>query len=548
MVTSLRRLTGKSEAIVAVALLAALVLYPWARAALADGSGPKVLILEFHGMKQGILADNLSSLPHFQELIQGKEDEQAFVYFPRVFTTIQAASQPAVTSMYTGLSPQRTGVVSTIWFDRRTASVQTLISYTQERINRILAAGRVKTLFDYVAEYGGRSMTTMLMVTQGADWSLRSGAFFWGNASVIGFLRNHRWIPDASRVDEKTVSAFLSGHLASYANSLRGIWGGYRIVPDVMAVQLLGIDLFSHYPAPDLVKRGATMDEVQGYYARTVLDPLVGRLIRELKEIGCYRQTIFVLVSEHGFTRIQTRVPDDTVDKSLARGFKLPGFMRPDREAEAVIMPGACTKEIYLKNRGSGEWMDPPRLLGDVKPAVDLLLDNPDIQASMNAMVIRQYPGERHEGIAEDDQWWRFNWQAYRDSSRDDEAFLSALGPLADMKANFELGDYVVQGLTHQYTRDTAPDIQIINREGVYFEGDLSKYAHHGSYYPADCLVSFWVAGPGLARVISGRHTIEHTASTLDLAPMVTGLLGIPVPEGLDGENPLSGLEGMSPP
>ncbi|MBW1795447.1 MAG: hypothetical protein JRJ38_13630, partial [Deltaproteobacteria bacterium] len=55
---------------------------------------------------------------------------------------------------------------------------------------------------------------------------------------------------------------------------------------------------------------------------------------------------------------------------------------------------------------------------------------------------------------------------------------------------------------------------------------------------------SFWVAGPGLARIIPGRHTLDRTASTLDLVSMVTYLLDVPEPGGLDGANPLANLQG----
>jgi len=50
------------------------------------------------------------------------------------------------------------------------------------------------------------------------------------------------------------------------------------------------------------------------------------------------------------------------------------------------------------------------------------------------------------------------------------------------------------------------------------------------------------VAGPGLSHIIPDRHSLKTTASTLDLVPMVTHLLGIPTPSGLDGTNPLASL------
>jgi arylsulfatase A-like enzyme len=512
----------------------------------AGDKGPKIIILEFHGLKQEILAESLEELPNFQEIIKGANDHQAYVYIPQVFTTIPAASQPAVTSMYTGLYPQRTGVVSTIWFDRKTHQIRTLISYSQDRINNILKAGDVKSLFDYVGQSGKRSMTTMLILTKGADWSVKSGAFFWGNASVLNAFRHGKWVPNSQYVDNKTLDGFLTGHISAYRRSLAGIYKYHHLVPDVMVVQLLGTDLFSHYPAGDFKEHQASMNEIQKYYAQTVLDPLMGRLINALKELGIYEDIIFILASEHGSVRIRKHIPDDTLTHSLRSQFKLPTFSRSNRRADAIIMPGACTKEVYLKNRQTGKWLDPPRLLADVKPAVDLILANPEVKTALKAIVVRQYPGERHEGPVENDQWWLFDWRDYEATDGGDLAFLQALRPLTELADHFELGQYLVRGLRRQYTRETAPDIKLINQKGYYFELDFDKYGHHGSYYPDDCIVSTWVAGPGLSPIVPGRHVYEAYASTLDLVPMVTYLLGIPTPNGLDGSNPLKDLESNS--
>jgi arylsulfatase A-like enzyme len=335
--------------------------------------------------------------------------------------------------------------------------------------------------------------------------------------------------------------AFLNGHISSFKESLEGIRKDYGTIPDVSAVQLLGTDLFSHYPFEEPRKWHVSMDNIQKYYARAVLDPLVGELTSSLKRMGSYENTIFAIVSDHGFTPIARLIRNEIFGESLELQFHLPSWRRTNRQADAVIMPGAGTKEIYLKNRRSEEWIDPPRLLADVKVAVDLLLDNPEVLECMGELLIRQYPGERHEGVTEDDTWWVFDWRGYPGgASRDDQAFLSALRPLSALASRFELGEYIVQGVRNQYTRQTAPDIQLITKKGSYFENDTDKYGHHGSYYPDDCTVSFWLCGPGLARVAPGRHVIDRTISTLDLVPMVTRLLGIPIPAGLDGVDPLA--------
>ncbi len=509
----------------------------------AETDDSKVVIVEFHGLKQNIIEDNLESLPNFKELIQGAGDQKGYIHLPRVFTTISAASVPACTTMYTGRYPQDTGVVSTIWFDRGLLKVRTMISYGQQRINRILTRNSIPTIFDYVRSAGLTSLNAMLMIDKGADWSIKSGMYFWGNGSMVGLWKNGRWFPDPWYMDHKTISAVLTGHLFAYHKSLAGLFKQKGIIPDVTVIQLLGTDIDSHFPDAALSRQNASIDTIQTRYAQDVLDPQIGRLIRFFKENGIYKQMIFFLVSQQGAIKITRHISDDLISTSLEPEFRLPDAVTSNQEADAVVMPGACTKEVYLKNRQTNDWLQPARLLADVKPAVDLILANDILEESVNAMAIRQYAGERDAGIPETDAWWGFDRQTYLNSARSNNDFLASLVPLADVFDHFELQDFVVNGLNRQYSRETAPDIKLVNKKGVYFEVDKHKYGHHGSYYPEDTLLSFWIAGPGLKRVIPGRHVIEKSASTLDLIPMVAYVLDMPQPRGIDGRNPLDGLK-----
>ena len=80
-------------------LLWMMLLAAWCEAGTARTLGPKVIIVEFHGMKQGIIAENLEELPHFKELIKGPQNRQAYIHLSRVFTTIPGGSVPDTTSM-----------------------------------------------------------------------------------------------------------------------------------------------------------------------------------------------------------------------------------------------------------------------------------------------------------------------------------------------------------------------------------------------------------------------------------------------------------------
>ena len=321
-----------------------------------------------------------------------------------------------------------------------------MISYFQQRINRILVGNHVKTIFDYVGDAGKTSLSAMLMVDKGTDVSLKTGMFFWGNASVVGLARYGRWLPDPWYMDYKTISGLLTGHVFGYHKSLKGILDKKGTLPDLTVVQLLGPDIYSHYPEKELIRRNASMDDIQAYYTRHILDPLMGRLIDFFKTGGVYDQIVFVLVSQQGTIKIQKHMSDKTVSECLKGTFRLPGLITSNRDADAVVMPGACTKEIYLKNRDTGNWLDPPRLLLDVKPAVDLLVEHPQIQEGLNEIVIRQYPGERDEALVENQHWWAFEWRDYRKSRRRNVDFTQSLYPLEKMAQRFELKQYISEG------------------------------------------------------------------------------------------------------
>ena len=523
----------------ALALLTVAIVAPTQ----AGVTNPKVVIIECHGLKQNIIRDNLTELPNLRELIEGRSDDQVYVYLSRVMTTIPSASVPACTAMYTGLNPQNTGVVSTVWFDRQKLQTRRMISFRQQRINNALTDQGVSTIFDYARAAGKQSLNCMLIVNKGAEWSINSRPFFWGNAAVLGLFKNGRLFPHKTYTDPKTISAFLDGHVLAGHKSVKGLYKRYGDVPDLMVVQLLGMDLDSHFPEKRFVQRNASMDSIQKDYVKTILDPQIGRLIQAFKDMGVYERTIFILVSQQGAVKIDKRIDDYVLNRVLQTEFKLADASTVSRVAETVVMQGASTKEVYLKNRSTRNWEDPPRLFADVKPAVDLILNDPQIADALNALVIRQYPEEREEGPPETDQWWYFGWDTYIGTERTDQDFQDALQPIEAMARRFELKSLVVEGLNRQYTPQTAPDIKLINKKGAYFLRRMDKYGHHGSFYPEDLILSFWVTGPGLARFFQQRHTIDHTTSTLDLVPMTCYLMGIPIPAGLEGKNPLVHLD-----
>jgi predicted AlkP superfamily pyrophosphatase or phosphodiesterase len=69
-----------------------------------------------------------------------------------------------------------------------------------------------------------------------------------------------------------------------------------------------------------------------------------------------------------------------------------------------------------------------------------------------------------------------------------------------------------------------------------YFMASLSSVTTHGSPYAYDTRVPMIILAPGLA-----SEALEVTARTVDLAPTLASLAGVPIPEEVDG-SPLIGL------
>jgi hypothetical protein len=89
------------------------------------------------------------------------------------------------------------------------------------------------------------------------------------------------------------------------------------------------------------------------------------------------------------------------------------------------------------------------------------------------------------------------------------------------------------------FSRDTKPDIVLINKPGHYFTPNEGKYAHHGSIYADDAFVSFVVSGPAIHLFSTRSRTVLEQINTVDLVPMAAYLAGIRIDRPIDGVNRL---------
>lgn len=90
----------------------------------------------------------------------------------------------------------------------------------------------------------------------------------------------------------------------------------------------------------------------------------------------------------------------------------------------------------------------------------------------------------------------------------------------------------------HSFHPERSPDFVLQLEEGLLPASPMTA-ASHGSPYPHDTHVPWLVRGAGIAaREIPGR------VGTVDVAPTVAALIGLPVPGGLDGVDRSGALRG----
>jgi len=501
----------------------------------------KVFVIVLDALKRGTLMESLDTLPNFQRVIVGEGVNNPYVYFPNVLVSIPSSSMPSNTTLLTGLYPRRHGVPSTVWFDRENGKRITLTSLSQRRVISFLEQNKVDTIFDYARRSGKTTMAVATQVAKGVksrNW-IKQSVHLWGQAFCLNLLRDGNPIPDGAHLDKGTTEGLLNGYLYSFADGLNGMLRFQGDIPDLTVVHYVGLDIFTHYPRRFMVKNNWTVDEIQRWYLQEILDPEIGKILVFLREKGLFENSIFFFVADHGQTKITEHIDEKAFSEGFSKEFRIMGRSCSAEAAEVVIMPGASTKAMYVKNRLTDDWMSPPRLLEDVKPAVDASINANSMDKHLNTLLVAQYPGERDRGSEKVNEFWCLDLPFYLDSNRQDNDFLGALRPLSilDRLIGKELEAPRMYNL--EFSRKNKPDIILINKPGRYFAPDKGKYAHHGSIYSDDAFVSFVISGPAVRRFSSSPMTFNQQIESVDLVPIAAHLSGILIDKNIDGKNRL---------
>ena len=91
-----------------------------------------------------------------------------------------------------------------------------------------------------------------------------------------------------------------------------------------------------------------------------------------------------------------------------------------------------------------------------------------------------------------------------------------------------QFGDPIPPMFANSFYSERSPDFLIQFDE--YFMTSRSMFTTHGTVYPYDRQVPILIMAPGIA-----PRVVEQPVATIDLAPTLAALAGIPYPDDLDG-------------
>lgn len=290
-------------------------------------------------------------LPNLARRFQEKgERREAISVFP-------SATGPALTPFVTGCYPGTCNVPGIRWFDRTIPATRRL---TTKRFRDYFGFGVYALDFDLskevrtIFEYSRRAYNILGMVNRGSGM-LRDPAFL---AAPYLFYK----VKKQEKVEVVEETAF------------RWFENAVRKEPDFIFYNFPTIDFLSHETDPAHPK-------VIAAYQR--LDRYIGKIERVLEEEGLFEETLWILSSDHGHSKIDAHFDLEAFLENRFETLYYPKTFQGWEKAEAVNMvTGNGMSHIYLKRGTNWKdlfWMEAMEKMG----LIEALLERKEIDLLM---------------------------------------------------------------------------------------------------------------------------------------------------------------------
>ncbi|MBI5723970.1 MAG: alkaline phosphatase family protein [Planctomycetes bacterium] len=494
---------------------------------------------------------NAGELPSFKKYFVDRG-----LYVSHAVGNLPSNTLVNLVSVATGQLPGHHGIIGNTFFDR------------EKRLYRDYTTIAQKNLLD--AEYAARTIYEMAggLPSYSIFYQPHRGAtkFFenWTSAGPPFFFG---WYEFVDRI-----ALFRLGEMMALARQA----GKF---PAVTMVYLLAPDFYAY-------RRGASSAEYREAIRHA--DRQIGRVLGDLQRAGLLEKTVIALVSDHGTRDVQRHF---SIDNFLANkcGLAVETARLAESDADAdenwrrkfygyaqavtfgggdkycaicLRKPAWLGKEHLsglenwpvrpmaddLKNYPSGKiladsdkidrvesdgkWLDLPAILV-AQDAVDMVcwrMDENVVRVLRKGGMIEFTQSAGRAGAISCRMVSGNDPLGWAGKAPDELLKGKAASPDEWLKATLdsEYPDLPAQILAY-FRADRRGDIVVFASEGWDF--GKSNKAGHGTPRRCDMLVPLLIAGPGVPREAAGP------VRTVDLAPTIMGLLGLPVPKDIDGKN-----------
>lgn len=466
----------------------------------------RCFMLLVDGLRPDVAETRLSEghLPHIAEMLKCGGRTRAITAFP---STTSVAYLPFLT----GCTPGHCDIPSIRWLDRAgyrgrwwrdRDAVRSYCGYQAPMLDQDIRKD-VRTIFELVPESTGIFTPVARGLSPERDPS-RTERKVWG--SVAHVVMWHQPSDDA-----------VSRHL------LRTAEGSSRFV-------------FAQFPAVDGYTHQSGTDSPPVHRALARVDHTIGALRQLLQSQGQLDDSLILLVSDHGASRVHTHL--DLAD--WFRGQGVPTLAHPvvwERNPRAAVMvAGNGSAMVYARpgearqERWPVERLRLPESFGSSRDLVSSLVAEPSVafiaaesesggiwveSRSGAARVLTRGRQIIYQLVSGDPLMLGRNRSA---TSRE---WLEATWDTAFPDAPYHLLD--------QFRSRRSGDLLVIGREGYDFRARFELPEHrwgHGSLTRAHMQTPVWSSQPISAAPLR----------TVDLFPALLNWLGVQVPDGIDGE------------
>ena len=248
-----------------------------------------LIMLSIDGLAAGYVDDPRLHLPALRGLAaRGVRARRLTCIFPTV-------TWPCHTSIVTGVSPARHGVVGNVTFDRDTGTV---VEHYGDRTERGIEA---ETLWDRLHARGERTASLCWPKTRGVATIPDNIPEFYEQELFERYASRPLWTELASR--GLPVSRYGPWSAAHPLGPMQD-WLTLEAARHVLAVRPPRL-LLLHFLTLDSYQHDFGTDSPEARWALLEMDALVGRLLDTLTELGRAETTALMVFGDHGFADIQ---------------------------------------------------------------------------------------------------------------------------------------------------------------------------------------------------------------------------------------------------